>query len=142
MTRAEVTYKRPTVLSGVFRKHDKERLADWTRHVDCDWRWYCSYCGAVVILIEEKLEESLERSWNVTKRAAVKSLDRPWAWLVICLNDGRYEVVSARTTESATETHGPRQLDEDTLIAWIERAFLNHYRDAGHPEHLIPERLR
>lgn len=141
MPRDEITNKRPSILSAVFRKHDKERLADWTRHIDCDWRWYCPHCGAIVILIEEKMESSLARSWNVTRRAATGHKDRPWAWMVICRADGDFDITAARVTD-AHEVPPPQTLTEDRLISWIERAFVRHYVEAGHPENLIPERVR
>lgn len=141
--RGELTGRRPSRLSTVFRRHAAPdgRLADWTRHVDGDWFWYCPHCNALVILQEEKGEEAAEKVWSVTRRAATGHKDRPWGWLVETHADGTFTVTAARANEGH-QAVPPQRLDEDQLIAWIERAYVVHWDETGHPQSLLPARLR
>ncbi len=141
--RHEVTGKRPSKLSGVFRYHAApgERLADWTRHIDVDWRFWCPYCQQIVLMIEEKQQDAAEQSWAVTRRSATHHLDRPHAWKVVVHAEGDYTVIGARATDEKHESFGPRRISEETLISWIEAAFERHYLvEAGHPADLVPGR--
>jgi hypothetical protein len=135
----ELTNRRPSALSPLFRHHSLSaskggsgRLHQWTRHVDNDWRWYCPHCHQVVLLIEEKLESAKEKSWAVTRRAATHHDDRPFAWLAIVHPDGTFTVTWARATEDTHDSGGPRRVDAETLIRWVERIFERHY-DEQHP---------
>ncbi len=139
---AELTNRRPSLLSGVFRRHQRGRLLDWTRIVDGDWKCYCPYCSSLVVLIEEKLASSAERGWTATRRSATHHEDRPWAWLVVCQEDGSFQVTAARASDHKHQSIGPTTMDEDKLIGWLERAFQIHYAEAEHPAHLLPVWLR
>lgn len=130
----ELNGTRPSRLSPVYRKHQRDRLLDWTRCVDGDWRWYCPVCSALVILQEEKADTAKEMGWSATRRAATGHADAPWAWLIVTHPDGSYTV----TGTSASKSFGPLDVGEDVLIRMIEKAFLNHYRKTGHP---LPDRV-
>lgn len=126
MTISELTNRRPSVLSGVFRRHSEPngaRLRDWTRCVDGDWRWYCPECGEIVLLIEEKLESAAQRGWSVTQRLAARHADRPHAWRVTCHESGEFTVDGL----DGVRRYGPRRLSEDELIETIELRFRAHY---------------
>lgn len=117
-------------MSSVFRKHAApgQRLADWTRHIDGDWQWYCPKCCEIVILIEEKGERFLQKAWTVTRRLATRHEDRPWGWRVVCKSDGTFFVSGARNNGSGHESFfGDRAITEDELVSWIEKAFEQHY---------------
>lgn len=136
---------RRSKLSPIYRHHSYSiadggsgRLLDWTRHVDGDWRWYCPYCARLVILQEEKKPNAAEKGWSATRRAATHHEDRPWAWLIITHDDGTFTVTAARATDDAHDSLGPRHLNEEQLISWIERAFRQHWEQYGHPLNLIP----
>lgn len=145
MTDGEITYRRPSRLSGVYREHAKPggRLRDWTRHLDVDWIFYCPECGEQIIIQEEKLETAKQFSWTVTRRAATRHQDRPWAWQVIIHAEGDYTVTRVRNNGTRHESFGPERISEDVFIGWIEEAFLEHYR-AGESSHQskIPPRFR
>jgi hypothetical protein len=106
-------------------------LADWTRHVDGDWIWYCPKCAEVVLLIEEKKENAREKAWTVTRRMATRHEDRPWAWRVIFHEDGDFTVIGARSEEKH-DSFGNTRISEERLIAWIEKVFSQHYELRGH----------
>lgn len=135
--RDEVTGKRPSVLRGVFRKHTAagEALADWTRHLDVDWTWYCPVCARVVLLVEEKQENALQTVWNVTRRLATHHEDRPWAWRVTCHEEGEFSVTGARNV-GPHESFGDRRITESELISWIVRVFEQHYSEQKHPKRI------
>jgi len=142
--REEITGKRPSRLSVVYRRHASKggRLADWTRQVDGDWRLYCPHCAALVVLQEEKDENSLQKSWSVTRRAATRHEDCPSAQLVVTHSDGTYTVTEARVSRQGRhESLGPERLTEDQFVTRIEVAFVRHCQEAGH-EDRIPARLR
>lgn len=126
---------RPSRLSAVFRRHAMPggRLADWTRFVDGDWTGYCPHCAQIVVLIEEKGENALQKVWSVTRRLATRHEDRPWGWRVETRADGTFAVTGARAAEGH-ESFGPTDVDEDGLVRWIEKAFNAHYVAAGHPK--------
>lgn len=129
--RNEVSGKRPSPLSAVFREWADGPLADWTRHLDVDWVWYCPQCGQAVVLIEEKTEASFDKHWNVTRRLATRHTDSPWAWLVVCNKDGTYSVTGARNNGSH-QSFGERTIGQDDLLAWVTKAFEQHYSEQGH----------
>jgi hypothetical protein len=123
------------VLSGLFREHIQpgRLLADWTRHVNCDWLWYCPHCLALVIVLEEKLERSLQQGWGATRRFAVRHADRPYAARVTCRDDGTYDVLLARATDVEHVAEAELAYGEAELIALIVHAFHAHYLEApGH----------
>jgi hypothetical protein len=132
--RDELSGKRPSPLSSLFREQaaDGMPLADWTRHVDGDWIWYCPVCQGCVVLIEEKTERSPQRSWTVTRRLATGHEDRPWGWRVTCLDDGTFAVTGARMNGNGHESFGERAITKADLVGWIVRAFDQHYVEAGH----------
>jgi hypothetical protein len=130
--RDEVTGVRPSRLRPLFRKWSKESLADWTRHLDVDWTWYCPFCAHVVLLIEEKQENALQNAWNVTHRMATRHEDHPWGWRVTCKRDGTFDVVGARSN-GRDESTVKQNLSEEELLRWVTRVFENHYAER-HPE--------
>lgn len=128
--RGEVSGSRPSTLSSLFRKWTDPGgpLADWTRHLDSDWKWYCPECGFLVVVIEEKHDDSLQTAWTVTKRAAIRHLDRPWGWRVTCHDSGEFSVVGERDERNIVQE---RRMSEETLLAWITRAFEKHGQEHG-----------
>ena len=132
--RHEVSGQRPSALSAVFRRYAApgQPLADWTRHVDGDWMWYCPTCGCVVLLIEEKTQNALQRSWAITRRLATRHEDRPWGWRVTATANG-FAVVGARNA-SGHDAFAVHDVSEGMLIDWIVWVFTEYYREAGHPQ--------
>jgi hypothetical protein len=132
--RDEVSGARPSTLRPLFRQwsRDGQPLADWTRHLDIDWTWYCPYCQEVVLIVEEKHDNSLQSAWGVTRKLAVHHEHAPWGWCVTCHDDGEFSVVGARNN-GKHESFGPRRITEGELLSWIVRVFEQHGRERGHP---------
>ena len=141
----EVSNRRPSRLSPVFRRHTEAgaRLRDWTRHVDTDWIWYCNHCNALVVLIEEKGPQPLQRGWGATRRLGTRHEDAPLVLSAEYLGEDTWKILGCRSSSTnGHESWPPQERTSDQLIDAIEQAFLHHYLEAGHPESLIPERLR
>ena len=134
MPRHELSGVRPSRLSGLFRGWAEPGgpLADWTRHIDGDWQFYCPRCAHITLIVEEKSEASPAKSWAVTRRLATGHEDKPWGWRVTCLGDGAFSVVGARGGERH-ESFAEKRIDELELLRWIVRVFEQHYEEAGHP---------
>jgi len=132
--RDEVSGARPSTLRPLFRAWslDGQPLADWTRHLDVDWTWYCPRCRAIVLIVEEKHDNSLQSIWNVTRRLATHHSDSPWGWRITCHDGGEFSVVGARTN-GTHESFGEQRITEAELLSWIIRVFEQHWREAEHP---------
>lgn len=133
MPRHELSNKRPSVLGPLFRRlaEPGEVFADWTRHLDRDWTWYCPVCALVVLMIEEKSDNSPATSWTVTRRLATRHEDRPWGWRITCHSDGAFSVVGARNDPH--DSFLERRVSQDELVNWIVRVFEQHYSEQDHP---------